>query len=122
MKKARKLYLLKISQRPQQEININIIRLLPRSNNKDAIVIIVDQFIKMIRLKTTTTVILSEEIAKIYKNNIWKIHRIPKKILSNRGPQFVLWYMEDLSKISKTKRTLSTVYYFQTNSQTERIN
>ncbi len=48
--------------------------------------IIVDQFIKMIRLKTTTTVILSEEIAKIYKNNIWKIHRIPKKILSNRGP------------------------------------
>jgi len=49
-------------------------------------VIIVDQFIKMIRLKTTTTVILSEEIAKIYKNNIWKIHRIPKKILSNRGP------------------------------------
>ena len=122
MKKARKLYLLKISQRPQQEININIIRLLPRSNNKDAIVIIVDQFIKMIRLKITTTVILSEEIAKIYKNNIWKIHRIPKKILSNRGPQFVLWYMEDLSKISKTKRTLSTVYYFQTNSQTERIN
>ena len=122
MKKARKLYLLKISQRPQQEININIIRLLPRSNNKDAIVIIVDQFIKMIRLKTTTTVILSEEIAKIYKNNILKIHRIPKKILSNRGPQFVLWYMEDLSKISKTKRTLSTVYYFQTNSQTERIN
>ena len=40
----------------------------------------------MIRLKTTTTVILSEEIAKIYKNNIWKIHRIPKKILSNRDP------------------------------------
>ena len=42
MKKARKLYLLKISQRPQQEININIMRLLSRSNNKDAIVIIVD--------------------------------------------------------------------------------
>ena len=94
MKKAVKLYLLKISQRPQQKISINIIGLSPRSNNKE------------------------EKIAKIYK---WKIHRIPKKILSNRGPQFILWFMKDLSKISETKRTLSTVYYFQTNSQTERI-
>jgi len=30
--------------------------------------------------------------------------------------------MKDLSKTLEIKRTLSTVYYFQTNSQTERIN
>jgi len=50
--------------------------------------VIVDQFTKMIRLKTTTIAVLSEKIAKIYRNNIWKIHRVPKKILSNRAPQF----------------------------------
>jgi len=63
-----------------------------------------------------------EEIAKIYRDNIWKIHRIPKKILSNRRPQFALQFIKDLGNILGTKRILSTVYHFQTDRQTERIN
>jgi len=51
-------------------------------------VVIVDRFTKMIRLRTTTTVVLLEKIAKIYKDKIWKIHRILKKILSDKKPQF----------------------------------
>ena len=42
MKKARELHLLKIPEEPWQEISINIIGPLPKSNKKDAIVIIVD--------------------------------------------------------------------------------
>jgi len=49
----------------------------------DVIVVIVDRFTKMIQLKATTTNILSEGIAKIYRDNIWKLHRVPKKILSD---------------------------------------
>jgi len=32
-----------------------------------------------------TTSISSSEVARIYQNDIWKIHSIPKKIISNRG-------------------------------------
>ena len=35
---------------------------LPKSNNKDAIVIIADQFTKMIRLKATITAVSLEDI------------------------------------------------------------
>jgi len=42
MKKARELYLLETPEELWQEISINIIRLLPKSKDKDAIVIIVD--------------------------------------------------------------------------------
>ena len=28
----------------------------------------------------------SEKIAKIYWNEIWKLHGIPQTVLSNRGP------------------------------------
>ena len=59
---------------------------LPRSNGMDAIVVIVDRFTKMIRLKATTTSISSEGIAKIYRDEIWKIHGVPKMILSDQGP------------------------------------
>ena len=95
---------------------------LPRSNGMDAIVVIVDRFTKMIRLKVTTTNISSEEIATIYRDEIWKIHGVPRTILSDRGPQFALKFMEDFTKVLRTKRKLSTAYHPQTNGQTERIN
>jgi len=88
----------------------------------DAIVVIVDQFTKMIHLKATTTNISSEGIAKIYQDDIWKLHGIPRKILSDRGPQFVLKFIEEFTKALGTKRQLSTAYHPQTDSQTERIN
>ena len=70
IEKAEELYSLEIPQRLWQEVNINIIGLLLRSNVKNAIVVIVDQFTKIIRLSATTTVILLEKIAKIYRNDM----------------------------------------------------
>ena len=122
MKKVGELYPLKISQGLWQKISIDIIGPLPRSNNKDAIVVIVDQFIKIIKLKATTTTVSSEKIAKIQKENSWKIHRVQKKILSDRGFQFVSQFMKDLSKVLETKITLSIVYHSQTDRKTEIIN
>ena len=45
----------------------------------DAIMVILDRFTEMIRLKATTTNIFSEGIVKIYQDEVWKIHGIPKK-------------------------------------------
>ena len=56
---------------------------LPRSNGMDAIVVIMDQFMKMIRLKAMMISISSEGIAKIYRDKIWKIHGVPRTILSD---------------------------------------
>jgi len=66
MKKAKELHLLEISDRLWQEISIDIIEPLSKSNYKNTIVVIVNQFLKMIRLKATNTIVLLEEIAKIY--------------------------------------------------------
>ena len=69
-KKAGKLHLLEIPQELWQEISINIIGLLPKLNEKDAIVAIVDKFTKIARLKLTITNISFKEIVKIYKDKI----------------------------------------------------
>ena len=121
-KKAGELYTLEIPQGLWQEISIDIIGPLPKSNRMDAIVVIVDQFMKMIRLKATTTNVSSEGIANIYRDDIWKLHGIPRKILSDRGPQFASKFMEEFTKALGTKKQLSTAYHLQTDGQTERIN
>ena len=88
----------------------------------DAIVIIVDRFMKIIKLKAITTNISSEGITKIYWNEIWKLHGIPRKILSDRRPQFTLKFMKEFTKALGTMKQLLMAYHFQTDSQTERIN
>jgi len=76
----------------------------------------------MIRLKVTITNISSEEIAKIYRDKIWKLHGVPRKIFSDRGPQFTSKFMEEFTKVLGTKRQLLMAYHPQTDGQTERIN
>jgi len=105
-----------------EEISIDIIGHLPRSEDKDAILVVVDQFSKMIRLMATMISISSSEVARIYWDDIWKMHGIPKKIISDKGPQFASTFMGELCKALGIKRAMSTAYHPQTDGQTERIN
>ena len=45
----------------------------------------------------------SQEIAKIYQDKIWKIHGVPRKILSNRRLQFTSRFIKDLTKVLGTR-------------------
>jgi len=66
VKKIGELHPLETSEGSWQEISINTIGPLPKSNDNDVIMVIVDQFTKIIRLKITTIAVSSEDIAKIY--------------------------------------------------------
>ena len=68
------------------------------------------------------TNISSEGITKIYRDEIWKLHGIPRKIYSDRGPQFVSKFIKELIKVLGAKQQLSTAYHPQTDGQIERIN
>jgi len=68
------------------------------------------------------TNISSEEIVKVYQDKIWKLHRVLRKILSDRGLQFSSKFIEKFMKALGTIRQLSTAYHPQTDGQTERIN
>ena len=58
--------------------------------------------------------ISSEEIAKIYRDNIWKLHKVPRKILSDQEPQFASKFIRELTKALETTRQLSIAYHPQT--------
>jgi len=85
----------------------------------NGIVVIMDQFTKIIQLKATTMNISAEGIVKIYRDKIWKLHRVPRKILSNRGSQFASRFMKQLTKALGTTRQLSTTYHSQMDGQME---
>ena len=120
--KPGELHLLEIPQRLWQEISIDIIGPLSKSNGMDIIVVIVDRFTKTIWLKAVTMNVSLKRIAKIYRDKIWKLYRIPRKILSDRSSQFTSKFIKEFTKALGTTRQLSTAYHPQMNGQTERIN
>ena len=61
-------------------------------------------------------------MAQIYRDHVWSKHGVPRKVISDRGPQFAAQFMRDLHKLTGTTANLSTAYHPQTDGQTERVN
>lgn len=93
---------------PWQEISVDLIVGLPDSQGYDSILVVVDQFTKMFHALPTMSTITSEGLARLYWDNVWKLHGLPKKIISDRGPQFASKFMMDLNRILGITTALST--------------
>jgi len=76
----------------------------------------------MVHFIPTTEKTLAEGLARLFRDNVWKLHGLPESIISDRGPQFVAGLMRELNEMLGIKSKLSTVFHSQTDRQTERVN
>ncbi len=60
--------------------------------------------------------------ANLYLQHIWKLHGLPQKVISDRGPQFIAAFMKELFRLLGIEVASSTAYHPQTNGQTKRVN
>jgi len=42
------------------------------------------------------TTVTAAGVANLYLHNVWKLHGLPRKVVSDRGPQFVALFMKEL--------------------------
>jgi len=76
----------------------------------------------MVHFIPTTEKISAEGLARLFRDNVWKLHGLPESIISDRGPQFAAGLMRELNEMLGIKSKLLTVFHPQTDRQTERIN
>jgi len=76
----------------------------------------------MVHFIPTTERTSAERLARLFRDNVWKLHGLPESIISDRGPQFVVGLMRELNRMLGIKSKLSTVFHPQTDGQTERVN
>jgi len=48
-----------------------------------------------------TKKITAEGLVRLFRDNTWKLHELPKSIKLDRGPQFVAGLISELNKIEK---------------------
>ena len=70
----------------------------------------------------TTEKTMAEGLVRLFRDNVWKLHRLPESVISDRGPQFAAGLMRELNKMLGIETKLSMAYHPETDGQTERTN
>jgi len=63
----------------------------------------------------------AEGLARLFRDNVWKLHGLPESIILDRGPQFAAGLMQELNRMLGIKSKLSIAFHSQTDRQTERV-
>jgi len=111
-----------IPEKPWSYISADFITKLPLAQRYNAILVVCDCFSKMAHFIATMEKTSAEGLAKLFRDHIWKLHRLPESIISDRGVQFAAEMMKELNNLLGIQTKLSTAYHPQTDGQTKRIN
>lgn len=101
---------------------MDFIEVLPRSEGKDVILVVVDRFPKYNHFLALTHPFTDSQVAKLFLENVYKLHGLPETIVSDRDSIFLGNFWQDLFKTLGTTLYFSTSYHPQTDGQTKRLN
>jgi len=77
-------------------ISVDFISELPESGGYDSVMVAVDSVGKRSHFVETVTTVTAAGAANLYLRNVWKLHGLLRKVISNRGLQFVAAFMKEL--------------------------
>ena len=117
-----KLKLSKVLEKPWTHLTVDFITKLLLIAGRDAILVVCDRLSKMTHFVTTTEGISAEGLAKLFRDNVWKLHGLLESIVLDRGLQFVAEMTRKLNSMLGIEMKLSTAFYPQTDGQIERMN
>jgi hypothetical protein len=123
MKTAGPLQSLPIPTWKWEDISMDFIVGLPRTaKGFDSIWVIIDRLTKIAHFLPVKAKYSVATYAALYIACILSLHGVSKTIVSDRGPQFVSKFWEELHRSLGTKLLHSSAYHPQTSGQTERVN
>jgi len=89
---------------------------------KDVIFMVCDSLLKIAYFVATTEEITAEELVRLFRDNVWKLHGLPESVISNRELQFATELTKELNRMLEIKMRLSMVFHPQMDGQIEWMN
>ena len=65
----------------------------------------------MVYFISTIEKTLAKGLARLFRNNVWKLYGLFENIISDRGLQFVAGLIRELNRILEIESKLSIVFY-----------
>jgi len=54
---------------------------------------------------------MAKGLARLFRDNIWKLHGLPESIISDRGPQFTVGLIKELNGMLETESKMSMAFH-----------
>jgi transposase InsO family protein len=125
-KQYRKNHPLPTPSPPWDQVSMDFLVNLPSSalnhSKYNSLFVVQDMLSKQAHLIPTTTTVKAEGVAKLYFDQIYRLHGLPCAIVSDRDTKFTGAFWRTLQKMVGTDLMMSTTDHPQTDGQTERTN
>ena len=117
-----KLKLGEVPEKLWMHISVDFITKLLIVAGKDAILVICNRLSKIAYFIAITEETIVEGLARLFRDNVWRLYGLPESVVSDRGPQFAAELTKELNGMLDIKKKLLTTFYPQTDGQTECMN
>ena len=125
-KPYRLLNLLAVPTYPWESVGIDFIGPLPESHNQDgqydSITVVICLLTSMVHLVPSRINYNATQLAELVFEHIYKIHGLPRNIISDRDILFTSTFWSRLHKLIGTKLRMSSMYHPQSDGSTEHAN
>ena len=118
----RKLKLSKNLKKQWTYLTVDFIIKLLLVAEKNMILVVCNRLSKMTHFVAIIEETSAEGLARLFRNNMWKLHRLPESIVLDKGPQFVAKITKELNRMLGIKTKLSTLFHPQIGGQMEQMN
>jgi hypothetical protein len=106
-----------------QSVSMDFVFGLPKDKRgHDGVLVFVDRFSKMVHLAAVQETITAAESARVFMENVFRLHGMPEDVVSDRDPRFVAAFWQSVFRMLGTRIKMSTADHPQTDGQTERAN
>ena len=117
-----KLKLSEILEKLWTHLTVDFITKLLIVTGKDAILVVYNRLSKITHFVATIERISVEGLARLFRDNIWKLYGLLESVMSDKGPQFTAELTKELNRMLGIETRLSTAFHPQTDGQTEWMN
>ena len=76
----------------------------------------------MVYFILTTEKTSAKGLARLFRDNVWKLYGLPESIILDRELQFVAGLMRELNQMLGIESKMSIAFHPQTDGQMERVN
>lgn len=90
-----------------------VVKLPETPRGYDSILVLVDRLSKMVHLVPCKETATALDLARMFRDSVWRLHGLPRQIITDRGALFIAHFWSALCRLIGIEHGKSTAFHPQ---------